>query len=219
MTTTRHVKKVYQKGYAKTKHLLSDPRLTKVLEIAKKNYRGKVDKLLDLGCGDGYSTKILAAALKAKRSFGIDIASEAVKMAKESDINAIQLDIDESNFPYPVNYFDFIFCGNIIELVADADHLLSEVKRTLKPNGICLVTFPNIASWLSRIALFCGYLPFYYRVSTHYDLGKMFGSVKRGGSTGFIRLFNLSSFSLLADLHGLKNNYSYGIYEESLLLG
>ena len=51
-----------------------------------------------------------------------------------------------------------------------------------------------MASWLSRIALLFGYLPYYSRVSTQYDLGKMFGKITSGKSTGFIRLFTLSSF-------------------------
>lgn len=216
MTTTRKVKQVYQKGYAKTHNHTADPRLNKVLAIAKKNYSGSVDKLVDLGCGDGFFTQLLAKTVQAKKIYGIDIAKQAVTQAKKLNINAVQMDLDSENLPYPANSIDLIFCGNIIELVADADHLLKEIKRILKKNGVCIVTFPNIASWLSRIALLFGYLPFYYRVSTQFDLGKMFGTIRRGRSTGFIRLLNLATLSDLANLYGLNLLSSYGMFEIAL---
>ena len=78
------------------------------------------------------------------------------------------------------------------------------------------MTFPNIASWLSRIALLFGFLPYYSRISTQYDLGKMFVKTTKGQSTGFIRLFNISSFTELAKLYGLKVEKTYGVREQAL---
>ncbi|MBI3366555.1 class I SAM-dependent methyltransferase [Candidatus Roizmanbacteria bacterium] len=216
MGSTDKVKLIYQKGFAQGKKQLIDLRLKKILNITQKQSSKPIDKLLDLGCGDGTFTLQLSKILKPRKVYGIDISQEAVHKLNSKKINGYCFDIDQSNLPFPSNYLDFIYCGNLVELVADADHLLKEIHRTLKKSGTIIMTFPNIASWLSRIALVLGYLPYYSRVSTSFDLGKMFLKTKPGHSTGFIRLFTVSSFSELAKLYDLKVEKTYGIREETL---
>ncbi len=38
--------------------------------------------------------------------------------------------------PFPISYFDLIICQNVIDHVMDCNHVLNEIKRTLKPNGM-----------------------------------------------------------------------------------
>ena len=216
MVNTHKVKLVYQKGFAQTKQQLNEPRLKKVLEITQDQSSKPVDILLDIGCGDGFFTQELSKILKPKEVYGIDISKEAVQSLNSKIIKGFRIDVDESDLPYSSNFFDFVYCGNLIELVADADHLLKEIYRTLKKGGTAIITFPNMASWLSRIALLFGYLPYYSRVSTQYYLGKMFGKITSGKSTGFIRLFTLSSFKKLVNLYGFQIYRVYGSTEKTL---
>ncbi len=218
MANTAKVKRVYNRGFAKTKNYVDEPRLAKTLNITKQFPNLPYKTFLDLGCGDGFFTVKLANAIGAQKIHGIDISQQAVKMARMNGVDARALDIDEKNVPYKSESIDFIFCGNLIELVADADHLLEEIHRTLKKDGTVIMTFPNIAAWLSRIALFLGYLPFYSRVSTQFDLGKMFSKIKKGQSTGFIRLFTLSSFIELTKCYGLSVKKTYGVAQRTLPL-
>lgn len=212
----RNVKKVYNEGYARMKELAADPRLDVILSFLPSLDIPPKGTILDIGCGDGFFTLKMAKKLRTKDLYGIDISKKAVEYANKIGIKAQVLDIDEGDLPYKDNFFDFIFCGNLIELILNADHLLKELHRVLKPEGKIIMTFPNIASWASRISLLLGYLPFYSRVSTEYDLGKMIGGIKKGSSTGFIRLFTLHAFTQLAELHGLKVIKSQGTIEHTL---
>ncbi len=216
MTNTSTVKKVYLNGYAKEQILFHDDRLLKVLSIAQSSVPKKTKRMLDIGCGDGSFTKILGRTLEVDEMYGICIAPDAIREASNRQIKAEVFDADSGQFPYPSSYFNFIYCGNLVELVADADHLLKEIHRLLKEDGKVIMTFPNIASWLSRIALFLGYLPYYSRVSTQFDLGKMFSKTKRGQSSGFIRLFTPPAFSQLAKFYGLKVEKILGVGEKTL---
>lgn len=215
MTSYKNVKQVYQKGYAKMAKLHDNPRIQKVISIVStlpKN--GK--SLLDIGCGDGVFTLKLANILGAKKVFGIDIAKGAIDKAKKNGIEAKLFDIDERDLPFDSSSIDYIYCGNLIELIEDPDHLLSEAHRVLKKNGVAIITVPNLASWGSRIAVFLGYLPFYFRVSTKYDLGKMNSSIKKGASTGFIRLQTKISFSQLVSCYNFEILKVVGAGESTL---
>ena len=216
MVSTHKVKLTYQKGFAKTEHQLNEPRLKKVLEIAHNQSLKPIDRLLDMGCGDGFFTRELSRILKPKEVYGIDISKEAVRNLRAKKIKGFCIDIDEADLPFSSNFFDFVYCGSLIELVADADHVFEEIHRTLKKGGTAIITFPNIASWLSRIALLFGFLPYYSRVSTRYDLGKMFLKTKKAQSTGFIRLFTLEAFRKMTELHNLKIEKEYGVQENAL---
>lgn len=205
-----NVKDVYKQGFAITADYTKDPRLMKVLQIIKEEkIIGR--KLLDMGCGDGIYTAALAKAIEAKEFFGFDISEIAVARAKKNGVHAMRQDIDLVDLSYRNNFFDFIFCGNLIELILNADHLLSEANRVLKPEGYFIVTFPNVASWGSRLALLLGYLPYFSRVSTKFDLGKMGLPTKKGDSTGFIRLFTLGSFRELAERYHFSIETVHGV--------
>ncbi len=210
------VKHVYEKGYASMDKLEGDLRLKKVLDITQNLHMKEVKNILDIGCGDGYYTLELNNILQAKNIYGIDISAAAVKQAKKNGITAEVLDIDEKDLPYKNNFFDYVYCGSLIELVLNADHLLTEIHRVLKPTGHLVISFPNIAAWASRISLSLGYLPFYSRLSTQYDLGKIDGAIKKGQSTGFIRLFTLHAFKHLAKQYKLRAVSVAGAPEKAL---
>lgn len=200
-----NVKNVYVQGFARERELTGDRRLQVVERLVSKlNFSGKSTSFLDIGCGDGFLVKKFGEQLGVKKLYGVDISEQAVKLAKSERVQARQLDVDLKDLPYKSNFFDFIYCGSLIELIADPDHLLGEIKRVLKDSGTCVITVPNLCSWGSRIAVLLGYLPYYFRVSTSYDLGKLGTGVKEGKSTGFIRLQSLRSFTQLADLYGFK---------------
>jgi len=174
----------YYQGYYSG--LAPEPRFRKVIQIARRLQGGR---LLDIGCGDGSFTILLKEALKAQEVAGIEIAPEAVNALREKGIKAHQLDIDEQSFPFSDNYFDIVYCGEIIEHLFNPDHLLQEVHRVLKPGGSCIITTPNLAGWPNRLALLLGYQPFATAVSPeHEGAGKL---IMKGdeGQWGHIRVF------------------------------
>lgn len=216
MGTVKDIKAVYQQGYAKEVELMANPRLAKVLSIAHESRPDKCRNFLDIGCGDGEFTVRLSKEFGAENLFGVDIAPRAVELAGLRGINAVCCDIDIADIPYEDGCFDVIYCGHLIELVLNADHLLAEAKRLLAPQGIMIVTQPNLGAWASRLALMVGRMPFYSRVSTEYDFGKLFSSPKAGQSTGFIRLFTTSAFREFLNLCGFRVKAISGVGENAL---
>ena len=105
--------------YARTGKL--DTRLKKVIKI----FSGYTfDRILDVGCGDGCFARLLGEASKVKEVYGVEISSEAVELATENGVKAFQLDLQREDFPFQDNYFDAIFCGEIIEHMFDPDRFL-----------------------------------------------------------------------------------------------
>lgn len=189
----------YSKGYYAG--LASEPRFHRVLEIAIK-YGGQ--HFLDVGCGDGTFTLLLKDALKSKEAMGIEISPEAIDILKERGIKAYQLDIDEEGFPFSNDYFDIVYCGEIIEHLFNPDHLLEEVRRILKPGGKCIITTPNLAGWPNRISLLLGYQPFATSVSPeHEGTGKLMLKGDQG-QWGHIRVFTTRALKELLKTHKFK---------------
>jgi len=120
----------------------------------------RFERILDVGCGDGNFSSLLKRACRAKEVYGIDISEKGVESARKNGVKAFQLDIDAEDLPFEDNYFDAIFAGEVIEHLFDTDHFLDEVHRVLKPEGILVLSTPNLASIHNRIALLLGYQPF-----------------------------------------------------------
>jgi len=93
-------------------------------------YQGK---LLDVGCGKG--NHMLAFFRLGHPVYGIDL----------EPINPLvkKCDIEIEKFPYPNDYFDFVFSKSVLEHVWNTDNFISEVKRVLKPNGVCVIIVPD----------------------------------------------------------------------------
>lgn len=103
------------------------------------------NKVLDLGCGEGYGTFYLAD--KASQIIGVDIDKYIVKHAKEKyqkdNLSFEVMDIKRLDFPDKA--FDVVISLHVIEhlhLNKIQEHL-QEIKRVLKGNGIYILATPN----------------------------------------------------------------------------
>jgi hypothetical protein len=65
-----------------------EDRHRKVLEIFSKY---EFERVLDVGCGDGNFTMLMARACKAKEVYGIEISEKGVEMARKMGLSAISL--------------------------------------------------------------------------------------------------------------------------------
>lgn len=132
-------------------------------------------KLLDIGCNNGVHTKRIEEHSKAEVT-GVDINDEFLSQASGRSIKCLKVDLDEQDLPYPEECFDAVHCNQIIEHLRKTDHLVSEIKRVLKPRGYLILGTPNLASWDNRILLALGYQPNYSEVSFE----RFYGSPIRG---------------------------------------
>ncbi len=189
-------------GMTPKKYEESEDRHKKVLKIFS---RYNFERILDVGCGDGNFTKLIAEACKAKEVYGIEISENGVEMAKKNGIKCIQLDVDGKDLPFDDNFFDAIFAGELMEHLFDPDHFLDEVYRVLKPEGIFVLTTPNLASIYNRFLFLLGYLPIPMDVSFRYPFVGHLEIQKRGKSRAeHIRLFTFRALKELLQIHNFS---------------
>ena len=108
----------------------------------------KGKKVLDLACGEGYGSYILAQ--EADSVVGVDIDERAINHAQSRYLRKGLHFIKGSITEIPIEgeqEFDVIVCFEAIEHIKDHDKLLSEVKRLIKDDGVFIVSTPNKATY------------------------------------------------------------------------
>jgi len=106
----------------------------------------KDKRVLDLACGEGYGSKMLATT--AASVVGIDIDENVVRHAS-AKYGCANLRFESgsiTDLPTLADHsFDFIICFEAIEHIDNHQALLAEVQRLLAPDGIFVVSTPNKA--------------------------------------------------------------------------
>lgn len=104
--------------------------------------------VLDVGCGTGYGTAMLAE--HASRVTGIDYSKAAIKFARQHYAKPEFCVMDAHHLRFPDGAFDFIFSSENFEHLADqAAHLL-ELRRVLRKGGICFIATPNPEAFVGQ---------------------------------------------------------------------
>ncbi|MDD2553415.1 MAG: class I SAM-dependent methyltransferase [Desulfotomaculaceae bacterium] len=111
--------------------------------IAAKYARGK--RVLDLACGDGYSSFFVAQY--ARTTVGMDIDYQVIERAKKKyrRDNLTYIAGAADQIPFEDAAFDMIFSFETIEHLAEQDQrtFLREVKRVLSPAGLFIISTPD----------------------------------------------------------------------------
>ena len=109
--------------------------------LCREHVAGK--RVLDLACGTGYGSAILAGA--AAEVIGVDISAEAIAAARSRHAggNLAFRIADCFDLPFEAGRFDVVVANEMIEHVADHHGLLQQAKRVLVPGGLLLVSTPN----------------------------------------------------------------------------
>lgn len=100
------------------------------------------ERLLDIGCGTG----LLAAEAgsRFKSVFGIDIASDPVATAASLGVQSVVGDFAQFNLPFADHSFDAVTTLASIQYAHEPLSFLQECQRVLKPNGVLLLSVPNM---------------------------------------------------------------------------
>jgi len=170
-------KRLYKRQYGEKKLIPTPQRqflgLRKILKkwdwdryIVAEQLIGPGDRILDIGCGDGFL--LIKLASKFKELYGMDVASSRLREAEAKvkelyPFEASKFKFVEGNadnpLPFPNNFFDAITCIAVMEHVYDIFSLVKEMHRVLKPGGYVVAEIPNIAYLKHRISLLLGKLP------------------------------------------------------------
>ena len=111
----------------------------------------KGKKVLDLACGEGYGSYIMAQ--EADSVIGVEIDERAINHAQSRYLRKGLHFIKGSITEIPIEgeqEFDVIVCFEAIEHIKDHDKLLSEVKRLIKNDGVFIVSTPNKATFTDK---------------------------------------------------------------------
>ena len=146
------------------------------------------DSLLDMPCGDGLLTALMAPNFK--RVVGVDASNTHLEQAKQrlrgADFHHVlieDLELDER--------FDTVTMLNVLEHVTDPVGLLKKAATFLSKDGILIVHVPNAQAVNRKIAVLMGTLesceelsPFDLHVAGHrrsYDLDSLCDEFGRSG--------------------------------------
>lgn len=97
----------------------------------------RVNRLLELGCGNGKLWQENRIDLRNREIFLSDISEgmvEEVRNKLGSDFNCIVADAEK--IPFKDSYFDSIIANHVLFYLNDLNLGLKEISRVLKPNGI-----------------------------------------------------------------------------------
>ncbi|MBA7698507.1 2-methoxy-6-polyprenyl-1,4-benzoquinol methylase [subsurface metagenome] len=105
--------------------------------------------ILDLGCGSGTFTTLLARVVGAlSKVYAVDIQPAMLKQlqrklakAENEDIRNVEIkQASAYELPFEDKVLDLVFMVAALQEIYDRDRALREVKRVLKPGGILAVT-------------------------------------------------------------------------------
>ncbi|WP_321939587.1 class I SAM-dependent methyltransferase [Paraburkholderia sp. J8-2] len=142
-----------------------------VLRVAINDLKRLVDvplpaapEIVDVGCGQGKSFRLLAEAFRARRIVGIDyheasleLAARAARTCQDTLKTHTAFELlhgDCANLPLPTASADIVFCHQTFHHLVEQERALAEFHRVLKPGGVLLFaesTEAYIRSWVIRL--------------------------------------------------------------------
>jgi ubiquinone/menaquinone biosynthesis C-methylase UbiE len=101
------------------------------------------DRVLDLGCGSGWATRLLARLVSGKgeragRVVGLDVSDEMVRQAQEASTefaNVRYVQGSSEQIPWEADSFDKVLSVESFYYYADQGRALDELFRVMAPQG------------------------------------------------------------------------------------
>jgi SAM-dependent methyltransferase len=96
-------------------------------------------RVLDVGCGSGWASRLLAGFAIQGSVTGIDISDEMINLARESSRVFPQCDFEVASaeqLPFSDNEFTHVFSMESLYYYRDIPKALKEIHRVLRPGGV-----------------------------------------------------------------------------------
>lgn len=111
----------------------------KLIEYIKNHYFKSEGKVLDIGCGFG--EQLAAFEQHNYKPYGMDLSPSVLNLKDRFNVKVF--DLENKIFPYPENYFDFVFSKSVIEHMHEPHYLFNHALKTLKPKGKAVIMTPS----------------------------------------------------------------------------
>lgn len=156
--------------------------------------------VLDIGCHSGTFTKVILGKIGSKKIYGIDISHSAVDLIQRRIPFGYFQVADASELPYDGNFFDAVFCLEVLEHIDNPLKVLNEIKRVMRKGAYGFILVPT-DNKLFRIVWFLW--TFYYPIWRHAHVQSFTGTnlesaIKQVGlKIQKVKKFNLGMLKLI----------------------
>src|SRR5262247_1696730 len=119
--------------------------LARALEPSTREVLAKLPRIanarcLDLGCGQGNTTRLLAEAIGSTDCIGVEYDAALVEYAA-AQVNPAGVSFqqgDATRLPFPDASFDVVFCRYLMIHLTDPLLVVREMLRVLRPGGFAV---------------------------------------------------------------------------------
>ncbi|WP_417397384.1 methyltransferase domain-containing protein [Gimesia chilikensis] len=135
------------------------------IDLAARVELASPERIVDVGCGPGNSTVVLAQRFPGAELSGLDSSAEMLETAQETlpDVHWFQADITTWE---PDEAFDLLFSNAVLQWVPDHEAIFPRLMSFLKPGGALAVQLPaHYASPLHRCVIELSQLPDWHDVT------------------------------------------------------
>lgn len=135
---------------------LDDYRFDKLRYLPKlvnfDGYNGKM--MLEIGCGVGID--LVRFAKGGAVVSGIDLAQVSIGLAQDNfSLRGLEADLRVMNgeaLEFEDDSFDVVYAHGVLQYTADADKMISEIIRVVRPEGEAIMMVYNRNSWLNAMS-------------------------------------------------------------------
>lgn len=147
-------------------------------------------EVLDIACGVGYGSFLLATRAPARGVTGVDLSAEALEYGRRhyQAPNLQFVEGDALAFPLPENHYDVIVSFETLEHLREPRPFLERLYSALKPGGRLLLSVPNEESAPFQV----GHSRFHLR---HYTRSALHELIAQSGFSREAEFHQASQFS------------------------
>jgi len=111
--------------------------------LLERDLEGEGRRLLDIGCGTGYSMVWLRNQFGFREVYGVDVSPHAAVFWQEHGLDTSVL-ASADRLPFGEHEFDLVTCFDVIYQLNDerASIAISEMNRVLRPGGLLFIREP-----------------------------------------------------------------------------
>lgn len=160
------------------------------------------DVVLDIACGWGQGTELLAT--KCKKAFGIDIVKEYIEAANSRNSREnVEFQVgNATDIDFPDDSIDYAVSVHTMEHIDDDKKFLGEISRVLKSDGRFFIEVPlrmKRPFVYNKLPVMPDHVREYYmqelieKISEYFEIEEMYG-VNRGFYTDISKARNAAAF-------------------------
>jgi SAM-dependent methyltransferase len=125
-------------------------------------------RICEFGCGAGALARAIRARLPNIHYVGVELQADQLQYARDVldvglhrnlDLLAKWTEDDEFQTALPMNSFDHVIFGDVLEHLYDPQSAIDQAAMRLVPGGSALVCIPNVQHWSVFVQLVLGSWP------------------------------------------------------------